>query len=312
MRWKQIRAAVMVCLCAGLVFGLWTGTARAQQPTVKLSQLQIDIWPEYDQPSVLVIYRMTLSTDTPLPAQISLRIPREVGKPHKVAQQSIDGLLYDLEYTIFPSGDWLTIQFTALSQLVRVEYYDPRLETQGMRHSFKYQWPADFDVDQLVFSVQQPLGAARFEIQPQQGVGKEGQDGIIYYTIEMKKITADTLLWLDILYESASQELTHVLQPVFAMAPIQESRIGWSTFIELLPLGVLVFGALIIAGSVLWYWQSGDRPRLKLRGFALPQNNRSAVQEAQSGVYCRECGKRAHVGDSFCRACGSRLPNSLR
>ncbi|NMC53476.1 MAG: zinc ribbon domain-containing protein [Chloroflexi bacterium] len=303
-----LREIALALLCALLLTGLLAGEARAQQPAVRLSQLQIDLWPEYDLPGMLVIYRMTLSPDTLLPAEMSLRIPRAVGKPHKVAQQSMDELLYDLDYTLDTSDEWLTIRFTALSQQVRVEYYDPRLDRIDSERRFVYQWPADFDIQQLVFNIQQPDGASRFDVQPEQGVGKEGEDGMIYYTIEKQNVKAGTELALEIQYEKASEQLSHVLQPVRPVEPIAEARIGWSTFMELLPLAVLVFVALVISGSALWYWQGGGKPRGGLR---IP-HKRSAARAVLTGVYCRECGKRAMAGDTYCRACGAKLSDSSR
>ena len=47
------------------------------QGEVHLSLLSVDIWPEYDQPAVLMIYHLTLASDTSLPASLSVRIPSE-------------------------------------------------------------------------------------------------------------------------------------------------------------------------------------------------------------------------------------------
>ena len=308
---QPVLRVLFACLSVILASVLLAGTAHAQDSALTLSQLQIDLWPEYDRQSVLVIYRMSLSPDTPLPAEVSLRIPREVGKPHKVAQQSIDGLLYDLEYTLVTSDEWLTVKFTALSQQVRVEYYDPRLERVNTLRTFRFAWPSDFEVEELVLSVQQPRDATRFELQPDQGVGREGLDGMVYYTLNMENVSPDTQLSLDLTYESPNNQLSNVLQPVQPVEPLQEGRIGWTTFLELLPLAVLVFGAIILAGSALWYWQSSDRPKLTLRGFGLEDNKEAPDQRNPlTGIYCRECGKRALAGDLYCRACGARLPNA--
>src|SRR3990172_8860380 len=50
--------------------------ARAQAaPSIEL--LEIVLWPEYDRPAVLVIYRVTLSPDTAFPTQLTPPIPRK-------------------------------------------------------------------------------------------------------------------------------------------------------------------------------------------------------------------------------------------
>ena len=85
--------------------------AKAQS-VVEFDLLQVDIWPEYDRPEVLVIYRMSLADTVSLPAQISLHIPAAAGQPYNVANQDVDGMLYNLEYSLTPEGDWVRVTFT--------------------------------------------------------------------------------------------------------------------------------------------------------------------------------------------------------
>src|SRR3990172_3507019 len=54
--------------------------ARAQAgPSIEL--LEIVLWPEYDWPPVLLIYRLTLSPDTALPTQLPPPIPPPAPPP---------------------------------------------------------------------------------------------------------------------------------------------------------------------------------------------------------------------------------------
>ena len=54
--------------------------AGAQEST-SLESLAIDLWPEYDRPSMLVIYKAVLSPEVTLPTEITFRIPVEAGLP---------------------------------------------------------------------------------------------------------------------------------------------------------------------------------------------------------------------------------------
>ena len=76
---------------------------HAQNP-ISLSSMVIEIWPEYDKPSVLVIYQMTLSSATAFPATVSVRIPVTAGEPNAVAERQADGSLYNID--LHPSGGW--------------------------------------------------------------------------------------------------------------------------------------------------------------------------------------------------------------
>lgn len=51
------------------------------QGNLTLSSVEVDLWPEYDQPAVLVIYRVVLPASVVLPADLTLRIPAAAGEP---------------------------------------------------------------------------------------------------------------------------------------------------------------------------------------------------------------------------------------
>ena len=97
----------------------------AAQNDLNVSTVEVDLWPEYDRPSMLVIYRITLAPDVTLPAQVSLRIPARVGLPNAVAAKQTDGSLINTPYDLQESGDWGILEFQATSPELQIEYYDP-------------------------------------------------------------------------------------------------------------------------------------------------------------------------------------------
>jgi hypothetical protein len=127
--------------------------AQAQEE-ISLSSLQVQIWPEYDNPAVLVIYQFTLSPTTTFPALVSIRIPAAAGKPYAVAIRQVDGSLYTTDYTREVSGEWANINITTNSSEVQVEYYDPQLTKNESSRHFQYEWPGDYAVSQFTIQVQ--------------------------------------------------------------------------------------------------------------------------------------------------------------
>jgi hypothetical protein len=123
------------------LMGLLAPTAaQAQAGPIALDALEIDFWPEYDQPSMLVIYRLTLAAETGMPATLALRIPTSVGTPYNVAYKDADGQLYNLTYTRDVQGDWTLITFTTITNQVQAEYYDPALAKAGTRRTYAFEW----------------------------------------------------------------------------------------------------------------------------------------------------------------------------
>src|SRR5512136_547695 len=99
------RVLVFLLLVGMYVFPL---PARAQNP-IKLKSLQVQLWPEYDQPSMLVIYDFKLPESVKLPVSVSLSFPKE-GHLVAVASLATNGSLLNSDY-IGPtvSEAWQTV-----------------------------------------------------------------------------------------------------------------------------------------------------------------------------------------------------------
>ncbi len=174
-------------IAALLVFGLtipWV-RVRAQTP-LEIDTLQIDIWPEYDKPDVLVIYHLTIAGSSTLPAQMSLRIPKPANAPANLAMKDVDGLLYNLKYDQTVDGNWLRISFTAPSADIQLEYYDPSLKRDGNTRQYDFVWPGDYRVHNMTLRIQQPVNATDLKLAKNtltMDSGTKGDDGLVYYIV---------------------------------------------------------------------------------------------------------------------------------
>jgi hypothetical protein len=306
---KLIFAATLLVLAvSGLAL---PAPARAQDngnSGIVLDSLRIDIWPEYDKPSVLVIYHITLAPETTLPASMSVRIPAAVGQPFAVAIQEPNGL-YNLPYEVKTSGEWEDITFITTLAEVRIEYYDPTLVKNGKARNFTFNWPGDYAVNNLSLQVQQPGGATGMVIKPDMGSGAQGEDGLTYYSYLAGKVNAGTTFAVSIAYGKDSDELTSAgqFQAVQPDQPVSESTTGRVTFSQMLPFVLGGAGLLLIAAGVFWYFRSG--------GAAQPEPGRrrhahkveAGDENPSDSMFCHQCGKKSGPGDVFCRSCGTKL-----
>ena len=78
----QTRTKKSILLSLTLIILLPT-IALAQTTSPAFSEFVVELWPEYDQPTVLVIYRANLSDDVPLPATVTFRLPEHVEDVHE-------------------------------------------------------------------------------------------------------------------------------------------------------------------------------------------------------------------------------------
>lgn len=315
---RALRLALLILFA--LLLPAWTAPVQAQAP-VSFSELQVDLWPEYDQPEMLVIYRMTLGSGVTLPAEVTIRIPRAAGQPYSLAMQEVDGQLYNLAYTSRTEGDWIAVTFTTAVPVNQLEYYDPGLTRQDDRRSFLYQWPADHAVERMIVRVQQPTGAEDFTTAPPMGAPVTGGDGLQYFVQDLGRVDAGMSFQLRVNYTREGDVLTSesLLQPVQPNQPIQSGSIAgqnwWHSLNGSWPIIAAVLGLALVLIGVVWRTLGRSRPRPAAAGPKLPAAARRkkvrrtpppAAAEDEV-VYCTRCGKRASPGDVFCRSCGTRL-----
>lgn len=283
------------------------GSTKAQSEVV-IETLRVDIWPEYDQPAVLVIYHITLSAETQLPADMSIRIPAAVGSPHAVAWQDANGL-YNLSYKEVPAGDWTELQFNTSFPDIRIEYYDPGISKKETGRSYTFNWPGDITVNNLSLMIQQPAGATNMIVKPSMGSGNQADDGLTYFTYMAGKVPLGSTFSISLGYDKEDDTLTSAsqFQPVEPSVPVRENTAGRINWAQLLPwtLG----GLFLLLGAAALFYYFGPRRSLQSSPSRHRHGRSTTTDEEnpQEGVFCHQCGKKGAPGDIFCRACGTKL-----
>ncbi len=301
---RRISVAILVFIL--LLLNL---TASAQG-TDGFSQIQIDIWPEFDKPAALVIYRIVLPAESVLPAEIAIRIPSSAGVPNAVAARQPDGSLLNLTYEQEPAGDWSTIQFLTNSTELQVEYYDPDIVVDGKNRHFEYLWPGDHRVESMVIQVQQPFGVSEIQFSPSFGSGVQGNDGLIYYTSSVGALEAGQTFNIVMDYVKEVEGLTLTALEIESSAPIEPTLPSRLTLQDVLPAFLAILGFALLVGGIIWYWQTGKNGSRKRNNKTTRGRRGSAGNnqgEAGGYIYCHQCGKRAQTRDRFCRVCGTSL-----
>jgi hypothetical protein len=295
-----------------------SGEVRAQphneqsEDTV-FESINVDIWPEYDRPSVLIIYHARLSAQVSLPATIIFRIPAASGKPFAVAWKSEDNALYDLNYNSKPAGEWTEIQFSTPAPDIQIEYYDPGLKKTGIRREFTYRWPGNHTVQNLSLQIQQPINATNMKFVPGTGSGRTGNTGLVYYSLLVGQVSSGTTFNLALSYDKADDTLTNSQQFQTAQPnqPLDGGVSGRVALDQFLPWSVGGLGLMLIAAGLLWYWKTGrisnNRSALKHARHSRSEKRAPNAESNNEVTFCHQCGKKAAPGDVFCRACGTRL-----
>ena len=301
------------------LFLLFPNVVEAQQ-AIEFDSVQISIWPEYDRPDLLVLYDLMLSSQTSLPANLQIRLPRSAGEPYALAMRGADGGLTNLSYESRIDGDWTWLSFTTPALEVRIEYYDPVIQRDGDQHSFTYTWPGDYHVRSMKIQVQQPASASTMETQISQvstsgeasqpldmGSGRTGEDGLVYFDSLIGEIVAGNSVEISSTYQKADDLLSFSSQPVQPSQPLTAETAGRTNLTGLIPWILGTLGLLLIAGGAFWYWQSGHDISLAEKKHRPRRREPPIAQSESSEIYCHQCGKRAGANDIYCRVCGTKL-----
>jgi hypothetical protein len=272
--------------------------------SVHFASVNVAIWPEYDQPAVLVIYRLALVPDTVLPANLTLRIPAQAQINAVAVVDQTNGLL-TTPYERTVNGQWAVLKFTVNTLESQVEYYDTLVKNGTARHVV-FEWAGDNPVDVLDMNFLQPVAATDVNITPTPLESAPGQDGLTNHHIQTKNLLAGQKYTLTVDYQRQTDGLSIASQPVQAAATPGPDTSGRVSMTGVLPWVLAGLGAfLIVFGLVSFFaWQRGSRePNARKRHASRLKQEDGETDEA----YCHQCGKRAQAGDVFCRTCGARL-----
>ena len=301
----RTRALIRASLVAAVALTLlpaWPMGIRAQEKVASLERLEVALWPEYDRPAMLVIYRFELSADSPLPAQVSLLIPASIGQPNAVAWQDDDQALYDAVYTVEAAGEWTTVLVEMRdSRSGQMEYYAD-LAIQGDLRTFQFEWPGGVEINAVSYEVQQPVTALDLTISPAPDSQAPGPFGLNYSIADLGPRDAGSRWAIDMSYRKADSILT-----VEALQPLGEPNTAASSETappNLLPWLLGALGLAMVAGGAIYFSCSRSAPAPE------PRRRRSAAAEPEieaSAIFCHNCGTRAGASDVYCRQCGTKL-----
>lgn len=306
-----MRQFKFVSLAALLLVAAWFGMrpqVYAQTSVTELSDLAVELWPDYDRPAMLVLLTGTLPAGTSLPATVTVPLPADA-ELHAVAFFDETGVLKQL-----PPGDGYTVADGRLTLFspgtrFRVEYYAP-YTADGQERSYRFDWTSDLTVDRLSTVVQQPLAAATIDVSPApDGAATERGDGLNYYTVPPRAVGPGEPYTVDVGYTAENPILSAPQQTlpgatVAAPVPTATAQSGPGAW-WLAGIATLVVAGLA-AGWYLGRRQSGSLSRTRK-----PRPARTGTSSAKPATgktrYCHNCGQQAQPEDTYCRNCGTQL-----
>ncbi len=303
--------------------------AKAQAPAPQLKALTVALWPEYDRPEVLVIYRGQLSSNTSLPAQITFRLPGYIKDVHAVAVRENGNLINvnSNEIIMQHTDDELWLTFPSTSPDFHFEYYDPViLSKENQTRQLGFDFSTLYDIETASFEVQQPLESEVFQLTPESMGVYTGGDNLQYSTIQVANMTADETFELSATYQRNTNAFSiqsspgnTISQPEFeteTSPPLNSNTFSFQWGY------VLIGGGLVLLVGTAGYWWLTQRKTVNPNNRRQPRRKKrlpnkkphkqksttvvSTPAKPTSSSFCYQCGTALHVDANFCHACGTQ------
>lgn len=277
--------------------------SASAQSDAALSFVTVQLWPEYDQPSMLVIVDFQTAADAPLPAKFTFRIPSDASLI-AVASDAGNNQFIDHPYEgPNAEGEYQTFNMVIEeNKPYRFEYYQP-LTFNGEERIFSYLWDNGYAVDKFQYLFLEPLDVTKVTLDPN-FTAQEAFNGLNYYDGAAVKLAAGEQYALNLSYNKTTDTLVSDAQAIQIAEPVNEDTPGRISLANSLPYIIGGLGIIMIAGGLMYYLQWGRHAS----GSGRPRHRAHANADSNAtSVYCPQCGARAKPTDRFCRTCGTRL-----
>lgn len=276
-----------------------------------LATLQISLWPEFDRPDVLVIYRGLLPEEMSLPVPLEISIPAGVTAPSAVAYVDEAGQRLNLEYTSRVEGDARIVSFALPSLGFQLEYYDALpIETTG-RRSYTFDYRADYDVADLGIEFQVPPTAQEFVLEPPADSVVPESGGVVYHLVQAGALTqGETRSWT-FRYDKDNPDLTlAILEQAQEQAPsalpTQGAPAGEDNSTVL--IFFVAFVALVAVGGVaFWLGRRTVSDQAPEAEAPMPARKKRAGRGIGQGAFCHKCGTQLRSDSEYCHKCGAAV-----
>lgn len=282
---------------------IWRTGVPPDTESTRIHVMEVDIWPEYDDPRVLVMYRGEVDANAELPREFAFVIPRGA-QIHMAGAIGEQGEHLHAQFVTKPQDETLTeVSYELATRTFYMEfYYDPL--PKGERREFRYPIRSPYPIDFLSIRVQQPSRASEFRIAPTALDVVQGANGLNYHRLVWQQLPADRETPVTVSYRKRDREPS--VSPAGAAAPTGGSAMK----------NILIIGAVLLVGVVGYGVLLGRTRRLSPSRNSVPTRAPSgptapgpARQQGQY-KYCVSCGHQMLPPDKFCAACGTQAARS--
>ena len=318
--------------------------ASDNPPAIKTMKVQV--WPEYDDPRVMVTYQGEFKDSSVFPQPVKFPAPLGSEMAMVCALKPPDEEHLCQLYDTLTESNALSVSYTLPIPTYYLEYYWDGIRTETDK-SFSFNYVSPYAIDTLELEVQQPLKATDFKLaQPYASATSDGL-GMKYYNYVFKNVTPGQTISIDASYTKPDNKPS-----VAKKANIGTSTAGGGYEFNFIGTGAAILVVGVIGFVLLKRNRAAAPVRVSAsRRAARIEARRADVQRAQSqpaqtrraepqpavrqpsakltrpvppraliaaisnqpvtdAVFCSKCGTKLAAGAIFCHACGANVVGS--
>ena len=310
---------LLIALAAALLTAAWTPSIAGAARSLRYSQMRLSIWPEYDDPRVLVILEPVLARSVKLPTKVSFLVPRGASVS-MACEITAQGGHACRPKEITRRGQYDQVSYTVLSRrtLYFEYYYDPGFAGPAKEFAFKFVPSAP--IDSLGVEIQQPLRSTGFQTTPPPSATASDQQGFTYFQYAIGSAPAGKPVPFAVSYTKPDVNPSVRKQATSPASARSASTVGETgslpSVLGLLGvagrLGTIAYGVLAMGRARTQEGTSASSQRSGTDA-AVRASPATPVEDAagsahggpRSEILCSECGSELRDRDRFCPTCGA-------
>jgi hypothetical protein len=313
MQFKSLSRWAVPVLIGLALLSLRYAPAAMADSNDRLASLQINVWPEYDDARVLVMYDGAVADTANLPRDISLFIP-STASLNAAAYVDGNGTFITIPGTpaTQDTGDgFLRVTIKLPAPKFHLEYYYNPLEGSPDK-SMEFVYKAAQPAENVQLDIQQPLKSDKFATDPVTQVKTTDPHNFTFYVFNYATMDTGQTQRVKVSYTKAdpSPSIASIPQPASAPADTQLPLPANSLLPSVLIAAAL---ALMALGGFAW-WSRGRNAMETAAAEVDAPRRRHGRQSAHSNAlrtgFCVQCGRGLEADAVFCPRCGTRKRNS--